>query len=88
MNRGVVNSRTMVCQYNEGHQKQKGILTFREATKASLHEPPLSFDFAHSLKSGVRDFKWTVASTLLSGVERNRSKKSVAKCRMHTGGTG
>ena len=33
--------------------KQKKILTVTAATKASFHEPPVKFDFAHSLKSGV-----------------------------------
>ena len=67
---------------------KKEILTLRAATKASLHEPPANFDFAHSLKSGVGDGEWRIVSTLLSGVERQRCKKSVAKCRTHGGGTG
>jgi hypothetical protein len=51
-------------------------------TKASLHEPLVNFDFAHSLKSGMGDGGWRVASTLSAGVERYRCKKSEAnvKC--------
>ena len=64
--------------------EQKKMLTLRAATKASLHEPPVNFDFAHSLKSGVGDGEWRVLSKLLSGLERYRCKKSVAKCRMHS----
>ena len=60
------------------------ILTLRAATKASPHEPPFIIDFAHSLK---RDGEWRVVSALLSGVERHRCKKSVAKRQMHGGGT-
>ena len=67
---------------------QKETLTLRAASKASLHEPPVNFDLAHSLKSGVGDGEWRVASTPLSGVLRHRCKKSVWKCRMHSGGTG
>ena len=32
--------------------EQKQILTLRAATKASLHDPPVNFDFAHFVKSG------------------------------------
>ena len=71
-----------------GAPEQKEVLTARAAIRASVHEPPLKFDFTHSLKSGVKDGEWRVVSTLLSGVQRQRCKKSVAKCRMHTGGTG
>ena len=66
--------------------EQKEILTFRAATKAPLHEPPVRFIFAHSFKSGVGDGEWKDVSTLLSGVERYRCMKSVEKCRMHSGG--
>jgi hypothetical protein len=59
---------------------RKEILTLSVATRASLHDPPINFDFAHSLNSGVGNGEWWVVSTLLSGVERHRSKKSVAKC--------
>ena len=34
---------------------KKEILTFKEAAKASLHEPLVNFNFAHSLKSGTGD---------------------------------
>ena len=71
-----------------GAPEQKGILTLREETKASLHESLVNFDFAHSLKSGVVDVEWTVVSKLLLGMERHRCKRSVAKCRMHSEGTG
>ena len=66
--------------------EQKEILTVRAATKASVHEPPVNFNFAHCLKSGVGVGVLGVVSTLLSGVERHRCKKSVATCRMHNGG--
>ena len=39
----------------QGAPEQKEILTLRAATKASLHELPVNFDFAHSLRSGVGD---------------------------------
>ena len=64
----------------QGAPEQKGVLTSRAETKASLHEPPVNFDFAHSLKIGVGDGEWRVVSRLLSEVERYRFKKSVAKC--------
>ena len=79
---------TIGVSSQRGAPEQEEILTVRAASKASLHEPPLSPDFAHSLKSGVGDCKWRVVSTLLSGVERHRSKKSMTKCRMHSRGTG
>ena len=56
--------------------EQEEILTVRAASKASLHEPPLNCDFAHSIKSGVGDCEWRGVLTLLSGVERHRRKKS------------
>ena len=59
--------------------EQKEILTLIAASKASLHEPPVNFNFAHSLKSSVGNGEWRVVS-LLSAVERHRCKKSVAKC--------
>jgi hypothetical protein len=68
--------------------ERKDILTFRAATKASLHESLVNFDFAHSLMSGVGDGERMAASTLLSGVERHRCMKSVAKYRMRNGGRG
>jgi hypothetical protein len=64
-----------------GAPEQKDILTLRAETKAFLHDPPVNFDFAHCLKSGVRDAEWRV-------VERYRCKKSVAKCQIHNGGAG
>ena len=71
-----------------GAPQQKEILTLTAPTKASLHEPPANFDLAHSLKSGVGDGGWRIMSALLSAVERHRCEKSVAKSRMHNGGTG
>jgi hypothetical protein len=71
-----------------GAPEQKEILTLIAATKASLHEPPVSFNIAHSLKSGGGDGEWRVVSTLLSGVEKHRCNKSVAKSRMHSTGIG
>jgi hypothetical protein len=56
--------------------EQKEILTLRAATEAILHEPPVNFDFAHSLRSGVGNGEWRAVSTLLLGVERHRCKKS------------
>ena len=67
---------------------KKEELTLKVAPKASLHEPPVNFNFAHSLKSGTGNGEWRVMSRLLSGLERHRCKKSVVKCRMHNGGTG
>ena len=58
--------------------ERKKKLTFRAATKASLQESPVNFNFTHSLKSGVGDGEWRVVATLLSGVERHCCKKSVA----------
>ena len=66
--------------------EQKEILTLIAASKASLHEPPVNFNFAHSLKRSGRDGECRVVSTLISGVERYRSKKTVAKSRMHSRG--
>jgi hypothetical protein len=43
-----------------GAPEQKEILTSRAATRASLHEPPVSFDFAQCFKSGVGDGGWLV----------------------------
>ena len=63
-----------------GAPEQRGILTLRAASKASLHEPRINFNFAHSLKSGVGHDEWRVVSTLLSWAERHLSKKSVVKC--------
>ena len=44
---------------------KKEILTFKEAAKASLHEPLVNFDLAHSLKIGAEDGEWRVVSALL-----------------------
>jgi hypothetical protein len=66
---------------------RKEVLTLTAATRASLHDPPINFDFAHFLRSGVGGGEWRVVSTPLSGVERHRSKKSVAQDRMYSGGT-
>jgi hypothetical protein len=52
------------------------------ATKASLHEPPVNFNFAHSLKSGGGEGEWRVVPTLLSGAERHRCKKSETQVTM------
>ena len=71
-----------------GAPEKREILTLRAVTKASFHEPSVNFDFAHSLKSGVGYGEWRIVSALLSGVERYRCKESVAKFRMHSGGTG
>ena len=67
---------------------KKDILALKASTKASFHEPPVNFNFVHSLKSGGGDCKWRVVSTMLSGVESHRCKKSAANCRMHRGGIG
>ena len=76
---------TKGCQA-QGASERKEILTLRAETKASLHERPVNVDFAHALKSGVGDDESKVVSTLLLGVDRHRCKKSVTKCRMHSGG--
>jgi hypothetical protein len=70
-----------------GVPEGKKTLTLTEATKVSFHEPPLNFDFTHSLKSGMGD-EGRAVSPLFSGVERHRCKISGARCRMHNGGTG
>ena len=71
--------RTNGVSGERGAPEQKGVLTLRAETKASPHEPPVNFDFAHSLKIGVGDDEWRAAPRLLSKVERYRFKKSVAK---------
>ena len=68
--------------------RTKEILTSGVAAKASLHEQPVDFTFAHSLKSGVGVSESRVVSTLVSGVERHCCKKSMARYRMHVRGIG
>ena len=67
---------------------KKEILTLRAATKGSLHKPPVSSIFAHSLKSSVGGGERMFVSRLFAGAERHRCKKSVTKWRMHSGRTG
>ena len=66
-----------------GATEQKEIPTLRVANTACLHELPIDFDFAHSLKSGVGNDEWTVVCTLLSGMGRHGSWN--VGCRQYKG---
>ena len=66
---------------------EKEILTLTVATKASFHELPANFNFAHPLRSGVGDGEWRVVSSLLSGAVRHCWAKSAMKLRMYGRGT-
>ena len=51
---------TNAVSSRRGAPELKETLTLRAATKASLHEPVVNFNFTHSLKSSVGEGGWRV----------------------------